>query len=790
MKKNYEFSLIEEKVQKFWEKNDSFRVFRDDNKEKFYCVSMLPYPSGTLHIGHVRNYSIGDAISRYQRMLGKNVLHPMGWDAFGLPAENAAIKNRCNPKEWTKNNIQQMKNQFKKLGFSYDWSREINTYNEKYYHWEQWFFIQLFRKGLLYRKKKEVNWDPVDKTVLSNEQVINGRGWRSKAKTEKKNISQWFLKITDYAEELLENLKDLSGWPSDVINMQKKWIGKSEGFDIDFKIESWKIKIFTSNILKIINKFCLVLSLDHPIIVEESKKSKLIFDFIEDCKNNTIAESELSSIKKKSIKTSLFAFHPITNEKIDVWIANFLFKPNRKSRIFSLWEEDIKFLPKCYDLLSKNNSLSSRFFFNFISRNFPKQVQSIQNFDRNSMQNLLISLLNFNGKKVSTTKKFRIHDWSISRQRLWGAPIPIIFCQDCGEVPEKDENLQIKSNFFQTESTKKVSCPVCGREAKRDPDTFDTFVESSWYYLCYTCFRPYEMSGNKDLNYWLPVDYYIGGIEHATMHLLYARFFYKIIRDFGLIESDEPFVNLLTQGMVLKNGKKMSKSDGDTVNIDRLLNKYGADTLRLFVLSANAPETSFEWSEDSIEGSNRFLKKLWNYSFVIYNENGNSDKNYNSLDDINLKNIIYANFFKASCDMERNHFHTVISFCMKNLNSLKLIKNFTLRKEILGFLLQFLSSFAPHITHYLWEKLGYHGDISFSSFPDKNIFFVREEYVNLIVQVNGKTKCVLEIDSILEEDEIKSIAMKDKKVQRIILGRRVVKVFYIPKRKIINIIIT
>ena len=586
----YTFKDVEKNAQAYWDNKQTFKAVADKNKEKFYCLSMLPYPSGTLHMGHVRNYTLSDVIARYQMMLGKNVLHPMGWDAFGLPAENAAIKHKRAPAEWTYGNISHMKTQFKTLGFGYDWDREFATCSDTYYRWEQWFFIQLFEKGLVYRKNSTVNWDPVDQTVLANEQVIDGRGWRSGALIEKKQIPQWFVKITAYAEELLQDLTGLSGWPDAVKTMQQNWIGKSKGLTIKFNVvgetESIKpksIEVFTTRPDTLNGVTYLAVAAEHPLAVEAGYNNSKIQSFIEQCKISSTMEADLATQEKLGMDTGFRTTHPLTGEEVPVWIANFVLMGYGTGAVMSVpahdqrdWEFANKYKLQIKEVIKPTDQKDHDFSVEaFTDYGITVNSGEFDNLDFEASYKAIQTKLESNDLG-SETINYRIHDWGVSRQRYWGCPIPMIYCEDCGIVPEKEENLPVKlpenvlldgvsSPLTTLPEFCETTCPACGKKAKRETDTFDTFMESSWYYARYTCPKANEML-SEEANYWLPVDQYIGGIEHAIMHLLYARFFHKLMRDAGLVNTSEPFINLLTQGMVLKDGAKMSKSKGNTVD--------------------------------------------------------------------------------------------------------------------------------------------------------------------------------------------------------------------------------
>ena len=635
MTPDYNFSKLEKRIQDRWIKNKTFNVRPDTNKDKYYCLAMLPYPSGNLHMGHVRNYTLSDVITRYQIMKGKNVLNPMGWDAFGLPAENAAIQHKKSPRDWTNSNISHMKKQLQQLGFAYDWSREFKTCDPSYYKWEQWFFIKLFNKGLAYRKKSIVNWDPVDQTVLANEQIVNGCGWRSGAPVEKKEIQQWFIKITSYAEELLNDITKLKGWPDAVKTMQTNWIGKSKGLIVNFISKSpsysGSLSVFTTRPDTLMGATYIAVSPQHPIVLALAKDNVSIQKFVDNCAKSSTMEADLATQEKVGINLGVTVKHPLTQMEIPVWSANFVLTGYGTGAVMCVpahdqrdWDFATKYQLPIKQVITpdvnKSISLDSS---PYTDRGTLINSGSFDGLNSSEAYDAIKTALEIN-KLGNETINYRLHDWGVSRQRYWGCPVPMIHCNNCGIVPEKEENLPVtlpdnvvmgstESPLKQCKEFINTSCPKCNKPATRDTDTFDTFIESSWYYAKYTSPNSDSMLSNE-ANYWLPVDQYIGGIEHAIMHLLYARFFHKLMRDEGLVECDEPFTNLLTQGMVLKDGAKMSKSKGNTVDPVKLIEQYGADTVRLFSMFAAPPEQSVEWSDSGVEGAHKFLKKIWNFS--------------------------------------------------------------------------------------------------------------------------------------------------------------------------------
>ena len=679
MNKDYNPKDIEINIQKFWEKNNSFKTDFSSTDNKFYCLSMFPYPSGKLHIGHVRNYTIGDVISRAQRMLGKNVFQPMGWDAFGLPAENAAIANKIHPLEWTKKNINHMREQLKRLGYAYDWDNEISTADPKYYKWEQWFFIKLLEKNLVYKKKSEVNWDPVDKTVLANEQVVDGRGWRSGAIIERKEIPQWFLKRTEYSDELLDGLEDLNGWPTSVKMMQKNWIGKSEGASVKFKIVNNDdiLEVYTTRVDTIFGVSFLAISPNHIILKNQKKDNSVLEKFIDKCKSLKLSEETISLIEKEGVDTGLTAINPLDGTVMPVWAANYVLSDYGTGCIMCVPGHDVRDnefavkynLPVTKVILSKESGADLDKDI-FVGEGTLINSGKYTGLDSKLAKKNILKDLEKIDAGISKIN-YRLRDWGISRQRYWGCPIPVFYHEDGTVYPVPEDDLPVTlpddidftndGNPLENHPTwKYIKCPYTGKDAIRETDTFDTFFESSWYYLRFL--SPDYKDGllDQSKNQWLPVDQYIGGIEHAILHLLYARFFHKLMRDIGIVDSSEPFLSLLSQGMVLQDGIKMSKSKGNTIDPDDIINKYGADTVRLFIMFSAPPEQSLEWSDTGIEGSYKFLKRLWSLSFKVFN-----NKNIESPDlkkSSNMRTKIHKTIKKFTHDVfERNSFNTAIA---------------------------------------------------------------------------------------------------------------------------------
>jgi len=798
---------IESEVQKRWETEQPFKAVEDSNKEKFYCLSMFPYPSGRLHIGHVRNYTIGDVIARYQRMQGKNVLQPMGWDAFGLPAENAAMQNKVPPAKWTYENIAYMRNQLKRLGLGYDWDRELATCDADYYRWEQWLFIQLYKKGLVYKKTAPVNWDPVDQTVLANEQVINGRGWRSGALVERREIPQWFLKITAYADELLKDLETLEGeWPDAVRIMQRNWIGRSEGVEIQFKVDDKKLTVFTTRPDTLMGATYVAIAAEHPLAQQAATHNPKLAEFLKECNQSGTAEADWETMEKLGMDTGLKAIHPITGEALPLWVANFVLMSYGAGAVMSVPahdQRDFEFAQK-YGLPIKqvitpiNEQLSDKLEAAFIDKG--KLVNSGQ-FSGLTSQEAFIAIAEYLEERDSGQRKihYRLRDWGISRQRYWGCPIPMIECPDCGTVPEKDLPVLLPENVVpgETGSSLKrdphfyeVKCPQCGKQAQRETDTFDTFMESSWYYARYASPDCNTAMLDERVFYWLPVDQYIGGIEHAILHLLYARFFHRLMRDEGLVKGNEPFKRLLTQGMVLKDGVKMSKSKGNTVDPQDLIDKYGADTVRLFIIFASPPEQSLEWSDSGVEGAFRFLKRLWK-QVVTHLPAPPVDKLNPA--ERELRRQVHETIKKVSDDIGRRYtFNTAIAAIMELINSLSRAKDTPQSRAViqegLEAIVLMLSPIVPHITQALWQKLGHSGLILYAAWPQVDESALKRDEIEMVVQVNGKLRGHISVPVDADKQSIETMALNEPNVQRFTAGKTLKKVIVVPK-KLVNVVV-
>jgi leucyl-tRNA synthetase len=816
MQENYQPLTIEQDAQQAWEKSGVFRASESSTATKYYCLSMFPYPSGKLHMGHVRNYTIGDVISRYQRMLGKNVLQPMGWDAFGLPAENAAMQHGVHPADWTYSNIDYMRDQLKQLGFGYDWDREIATCDPEYYKWEQWFFLKLLDKGLVYKKTAPVNWCPNDMTVLANEQVIDGCCWRCDTAVERKEISQWFLKITAYSDELLQSLDTLDGWPEQVKTMQANWIGRSEGVEMDFAVVGMDqpVRIYTTRPDTVMGVTYLAVAAEHPLALKAAATNPAIVAFIDDCKRMETSEAALETMEKRGIDSGMFALHPLTGEPVPVWIANFVLMGYGTGAVMSVPahdQRDYEFAGK-YGIAIKPVIAASNGEADDINEHAFTAKGVLKNsgvFDGLTSPQAFVKIaetLEQAGKGERKTN-FRLRDWGVSRQRYWGAPIPIIYCGDCGTVPVPDHDLPVmlprdvvldgsQSPLVMHPTFSQVDCPCCGKPARRETDTFDTFMESSWYFARFAS-QPGTAMLDAKANQWLPVDYYIGGIEHAILHLLYARFYTKLLRDEGLIAVDEPFKKLLTQGMVLKDGTKMSKSKGNTVDPQGLIAQYGADTVRLFIMFAAPPEQSLEWSDSGVEGASRFLKRLWRQVYAHVSTGGAPqplDKAALTQEQQTVRRQLHQTLQKVSYDVGvRTIFNTAIAANMELINTLAKFTDDSdngkaLRQEALEAIVLMLSPIAPHICHQLWHDMGHEQAVVSVRWPQVDDTALVQESLELMIQINGKLRGKIAVSASASTGEIQAIALADEQVKRFIDGQPVKKVIVVPN-KLVNIVI-
>jgi len=874
---DYQASIIEQRAQKYWNQNQSFQV-QETTQEKFYCLSMFPYPSGRLHMGHVRNYTIGDVITRYQRMRGKNVLQPMGWDAFGLPAENAAMQARIAPARWTYDNIAYMKKQLQSLGFGIDWSRELATCDPHYYHWNQWLFLRMLERGIVYLKTGTVNWDPVDQTVLANEQVIDGRGWRTGALVEKREIPMYYMRITDYAEELLAELDQLPGWPERVKTMQANWIGKSHGvtFGFPYEIDDThdQLQVFTTRADTIMGVTFCALAAEHPLATRLAQDNPTLAEFIEQCKRGSVIEADLATMDKKGMATGFHVRHPLSNEPVDVWVGNYVLMSYGTGAVMGVPghdERDFAFAKK-YGLPIKQVIESPGKTFSLDAwQDWYADKENIccvnsgpyDGLDYGAAVDAIaadIKALGLGDKEVT----WRLRDWGISRQRYWGTPIPIIHCEDCGAVPVPDEQLPVTlpedlipdgsgNPLAKTPHFVNCECPQCHKPARRETDTMDTFVDSSWYFSRYACADNKDAMADARVNYWLPVDQYIGGIEHAILHLLYSRFWTKVMRDMGLVDFGEPFTRLLTQGMVLNHifyrrtdkggidyyapdevevqhdeaGRitgAVAKADGQLVSYDgigtmskskrngvdpqSLIEAYGADTARFFIIFTSPPEQTLEWSESGVKGAFRFLQRVWAFAVehadAIRQESARRDGQYSDYaysDDFRnshpkhaeLRLATHQHLHQATFDLERQQFNTVASAAMKLLNALQDANTFPdgppcqALHESLSILLRVLAPITPHIAHVLWQELGYAGELLDAPWPTVDEAALVRDSITLAVQVNGKLRAQIEVATDAGRETIEQTALNTPNAQRFIADKTVRKVIVVPG-KLVNIV--
>ena len=810
---HYNPQALEQTVQEHWLANKSFAVHQDNKREKFYCLAMFPYPSGKLHMGHVRNYTIADVIARYQRMQGKNVLQPMGWDAFGLPAENAAIQNNVPPAQWTAQNIDYMREQLRRLGFAYDWDREIATCNPKYYRWEQWFFTRLFKKGLAYKKKADVNWCETDQTVLANEQVVDGCCWRCDNPVERREIDQWFIKITDYAEQLLVDLDQLDQWPEQVRTMQRNWIGRSEGVDLDFTLpDGTALSVYTTRPDTLMGVTYLAVAPQHPLAQTAAVDNPELAAFNQAQSNIKVAEAEMAAMEKLGMATGLSATHPLTGEEVPIWVANFVLMSYGSGAVMSVpghdqrdWEFATRYgLPIVQVIAPAGDEKCNLGSAAFTDKGVLVNSGEYDGLDFQQAFDTIADRL-AQDNKGKRTVNFRLRDWGVSRQRYWGAPIPIINCDSCGALPVPEQDLPVvlptevafegvgspikkMPEFYET------VCPACGGDATRETDTFDTFMESSWYYARYACARSDSSMLDGEANYWAPVDQYVGGIEHAILHLLYARFYHKLLRDEGLVNSDEPFIRLLTQGMVLKDGSKMSKSKGNTVDPQSLIDRYGADTVRLFSMFAAPPEQSLEWSDSGVEGANRFLKRLWKL-VNRHLEAPAAELDVAALDDQQkaVRRKTHETIAKVSDDFGRRQtFNTAIAAVMELCNELGKLdtdnqQSRAVAGEALHAVVLMLCPIVPHICHTLWQALDYEGEVINAPWPTVDESALTRDSIEVVVQVNGKVRAKMEVAADADKATIEMLAVEQDNVQRFLEGVTVHKVIVVPG-KLVNIV--
>jgi len=817
----YDPKSLEAEAQQFWADERIFEVDEDPSRESYYCLCMFPYPSGKLHIGHVRNYTIGDVISRFKRMQGLNVLQPMGWDAFGMPAENAAIKNNVPPAAWTYQNIDYMRGQLKLLGFGYDWKRELATCKPEYYRWEQWLFTRLMKKGIAYRKTAPVNWCPVDQTVLANEQVIEGRCWRCDSEVERREIAQWFLKITDYADELLADLEQVD-WPEQVKTMQRNWIGRSEGMEVEFEVPGQEsLMVYTTRPDTLYGATFMAIAAEHPLALAAAAQNPQIAAFVESCRKTKTSEAALEKMEKLGMALDIDAINPVNGEAIPIWIANFVLMGYGTGAIMSVpghdqrdWEfarkYDIEIRQVVEPLDGSAVDLEQGAFVTKEGRSCNSDL--LNGLEFGAAFDAIASKLEAEGKGQRQVN-YRLRDWGVSRQRYWGAPIPVINCDSCGMLPVPEADLPvvlpedvefegIGSPIKRMDSFKQVACPQCGGAAERETDTFDTFMESSWYQERFTCPDQGSAMLDQRADYWSPVDLYIGGIEHAILHLLYARFYHKLMRDEGLIASNEPFKRLLTQGMVLKDGSKMSKSKGNTIDPQDLIDRYGADTVRLFIMFASPPEQSLDWSDTGVEGAYRFLKRLWAavQQHVEVGQVATTDADGELTDgELNdaqkaMRRKLHETIRKVSDDYERRlTFNTAIAANMELLNSLVRFDDVSssgqkIRQEVFDSMVLMLAPIIPHVCHRLWLDLGHDSLIIDHPWPEVDASALVQESIEMVIQVNGKLRGKIEVDVDADRASCEAAALANEQAARFIGDSPIRKVIVVPG-KLVNIVV-
>lgn len=803
LSEQYNPAQVEQEAQQYWTDHDSFRVVEDINKDKYYCLAMFPYPSGKLHMGHVRNYTITDVISRYQRMLGKNVLQPMGWDAFGLPAENAAVKNKTAPAKWTDENIAYMKNQLNRLGFGYDWSRELATCKPNYYQWEQWFFTRLYEKGLVYKKTSAVNWCPNDETVLANEQVIEGCCWRCDTPVERKEIPQWFIKITEYADQLLADLDQLDGWPEQVKIMQRNWIGRSQGVEMRFDLAApvadiSSFDIYTTRPDTLMGVTYVSLAAEHPISLALAENNPALADFIQECKTNSVAEADMATMEKKGMDTGIKAIHPISGKEVPVWVGNYVLMDYGSGAVMAVpahdqrdWEFAHKYnLPIEQVIAPADDSEIDLEKEAFTEKGTLVNSDGFNGLDFQAAFDAIATVLQ-NQDKGSIKTNYRLRDWGVSRQRYWGAPIPMLNLPEGGEIPVPASKLPVllpEDVVMDGVSSPIKSDPewrkdeLDGNAVEKETDTFDTFMESSWYYARFTCADYQEGMINPDAaNYWLPVDQYVGGIEHAILHLLYARFFHKLMRDEGLINCDEPFDQLLCQGMVLKDGTKMSKSKGNTVDPQELIEQYGADTVRLFIMFAAPPEQSLEWSDSGVEGAHRFLKRLWKlvHTHVDQGEAPTLDAEALNESQKDLRRKTHETIQKVTDDYGRRlTFNTAIAAVMELSNEIAKSgdregNGQAVEREALETAVKLLAPIVPHMSHSLWQALGHKDCLLDSPWPTVDEDALVRSSIDLVVQINGKVRAKIQVPADADETSVLAVAQDNENVQKFLAGKEI-----------------
>ena len=817
---SYDPQAVESTAQTYWRENGTYDAPQVADENSFYCLAMFPYPSGRLHMGHVRTYTLGDVIGRYQRLKGKNILHPMGWDAFGLPAENAAIKNNIPPAKWTYSNIEYMRGQMKSLGFGIDWSREFATCDPDYYRWEQWFFVKLFKKGMVERRSAVVNWDPVDQTVLANEQVVDGKGWRSGAPVERREMQQWFLKITDYADELLDSLDTMDGWPDSVKNMQRNWIGRSQGVEIDFAVAdatgkpaTEQVGVYTTRPDTLLGATYVAVAAQHPLAQQAAADNPQLAEFVERCANVKSAEAELATVEKEGMPLGVSVIHPLTGKALPVWTANFVLIDYGSGAVMSVPghdERDWEFARK-YDLPIEqviepiDDATCDLEQGAFTAHGRTVNSGEFDGLDFEAAFDAIAGALENKGAGRRQTN-YRLRDWGVSRQRYWGCPIPMIHCDNCGVIPVPEAQLPVvlptdvsfdgvRSPLKDMESFLAVDCPDCGSAARRETDTFDTFMESSWYYARFASPGANEAMLDERAARWTPVDHYVGGIEHAILHLLYARFYHKLLRDEGLVDSDEPFDRLLMLGMVLRNGRKMSKKDGDAGDPQLLIEKYGADAVRQAMMFSAPPEQSVEWAEGGLESASRFLRKIWRgvNEHVALGSTGPLEVEALSPEGRELRRKQHETLGRADDDYGRRlQFNTVVAAVMELVNTIAKTpdegSDRAVVREAWRTALIVLSPIAPHICHSLWQILGEQGLVVDASWPEVDETALVRDHIELVCQVNGKVRARIEVAADADQDTVQAVAFEEVNMQKFMEGKTVRKVIYVPG-KLINVVV-
>ena len=821
MIERYNFSEIEKKWQEKWEKEDTFKVTEDGDKEKYYVLEMFPYPSGKLHMGHVRNYSIGDVLARFKKMKGYNVLHPMGWDSFGLPAENAAIKHDVEPSVWTWENIDEMRRQLKELGLSYDWDREVATCHPDYYKWMQWIFIQFYKKGLAYKKENPVNWCPSCQTVLANEQVVDGKCERCGALVGKKELSQWYLKITDYAERLLDNLEKLPGWPNKVKLMQKNWIGKSTGAQVTFEIEGFDkgLDIYTTRPDTLYGVTYMVLAPEHPFLkelVKGSQYEEAVMAYVDKVQHLSDIERTSTTKEKTGEFTGRYCINPLNGKRVPIFISDYVLMDYGTGAIMAVPSHDQRDFDfaKAFDLeiIPVVDPERDDIDLDNLTEAFEAEGKLINSGKFNGMNNkeAIVKITEYLEEQGIGEKKtnYKLRDWLISRQRYWGTPIPMIYCEDCGWVPEKEENLPVmlptdveftgkgESPLATSKTFRDTVCPVCGKPAKRELDTMDTFLDSSWYFLRYCDARNTEEAFSKEkVDYWMNVDQYIGGVEHAILHLMYARFFQMALYDLGYVSQEEPFENLLTQGMVIKDGAKMSKSLGNVVSPAEIIEKYGADTARLFILFAAPPERELDWSDQGVEGSYRFINRVYRMVYEFSQKYKDVPDTYQVKNEADKSLAYWMNYAikKVSDDVgDRFNFNTAISTIMEMVNEMYRYKEGHINPGLYGAavktLIILLAPFVPHVTEEMWEHLGYGGSVHDQKWPEYDEKALVKDTIEIVVQINGRIKEKINIAGDSSKEEMEKIAVENDKIKALTEGKNIVKIIAVPN-KLINIVV-